>query len=81
MQKEVKNEDTEQEQVQTKAEENKGFDHIPSIVEQIIENHIKEIGNKVVFLEFINGPRRRDGVYEIGSDIAQIMAHMEIQNY
>jgi hypothetical protein len=50
-------------------------------VEQIIENHIKEIGDKVVFLEFINGPRRRDGVYEIGSDIAQIMAHMEIQNY
>lgn len=46
------------------------FNHLPSLIEQAMDAHIKEVGDKIVYLEQIGSSKRRDGVYELGTDIA-----------
>lgn len=39
---------------------------LPSLIENTMESSVRKIGDKVVFLEQM-APRRRDGVFEVGS--------------
>ena len=48
---------------------------------KIIDNHVRQVGNKLVYLETVRPKWRRHDIIEIGSDLHQLYAHMEVQTY
>ena len=44
--------------------------------------HVRLSGNKLVYLEQLK-PKflRKDGTFEIGSDVSQVFSHMEVQTF
>lgn len=52
-------------------------EHMPSLIENAMAGSVRKVGDKVVFLEQM-APRRRDGVFEVGSDQQTLEAHLEV---
>jgi len=51
------------------------FSHVPSMVEQIVEEHVRQVAGKLVYLEYLR-PRFRH--FELASEISQIFGHVEV---
>jgi hypothetical protein len=54
------------------------FSHVPSQIAQIIEDHVRVLDTKLVFLEQV---RPRFKHFELGSEIQQVFSHIEVQTF
>jgi len=48
---------------------------------ELVEKHIRNVGDHLVFVESVRPKWRRHDIIEIGSDLNQLYAHMEVSNY
>jgi hypothetical protein len=51
---------------------------LTNVVAQLVEDHIRSVGTRVVFLEQIRPHWWRDGYLQIGSDYQQVFAHVQV---
>jgi len=48
---------------------------------QVIDNHVRQVGTHCVFLQTVRPKWRRHDIIEIGSDLNQLYAHMEVSDF
>lgn len=51
---------------------------IESDLLELVTMHVREIGSKVVYIESVRPKWRRHDLIEIGTDLHQLFAHMEV---
>ena len=47
----------------------------------LLELHVRKVGDRQVYLESLRPKWRRHDIIEIGSDLNQLYAHMEIHSF